>query len=129
MKKTLSIVGLLLLSLGTAATSFGAAVTNGATGGRIAITNANDSTGTGGPTLNFDPSPNVSIACTSTATAYAITTTNVLTDTTNGMDYGALSTDTGYSQRVKIEAAAAAVTAPTSATALGGSGWNAVGGS
>ena len=129
MIKTISICTIMLFMLSAANICFGAAITNTNVGGRMAITNDVDTTSTGGPALNFDPSPNVAMACTTSASAFAISTTNLLTDTTNGMEYACLSSGSGYSNRVKTVAADTAVPAPVSATALPTGTWNPVGGS
>ncbi len=84
---------------------------------------------TAGGVLTFNPSPNVLIDIASTANSYAIQTANTVTDTTNGMEYGTLSTASGYAQRTKTADASTAIAPPSSDTALSGSGWKWMGGS
>lgn len=82
-----------------------------------------------GDTLNFNTSPSVLISIETTATDYAITSANDKTDTTNGMEYGTLSTATGYAQRTKItEDSSGDVTDPADSTSLDGD-WTWMGGS
>ncbi len=92
-------------------------------GGRVTVGE------TAGTQLTFDPSPSVLIAVKATTSAYAMKTANAVTDTSNGKEYGTLSSATGYAQRTKSVAAATAIVAPTSATALGGTTWTWLGGS
>lgn len=125
MKKTLSVLGAFLLCAGTATVTLGADASNNGTGGTLTMTDVT----AGFPPLTFTSSPNVSIATYAIDTAYAIMTTNTLTDTTNGMEYGTLSTDTGYSQRAKSIDAATAIKGPTNEVTLSGSDWVAIGGS
>jgi hypothetical protein len=128
MKKTLSTIGIFLLCMGTTVASYGAATNNGK-GGTLTVTDATATTLTGGPGLTFNSSPNVSIVSFTTKTAYAIETTNILTDTTNGMEYYTLSSATGYWQKEKTTAVDTALSALTSATAAPTGTWTAIGGS
>jgi hypothetical protein len=111
----------LLMGVGS---SFAADVlsTQAATGGVVTL-------GTAPNQLTYNPSPSVSMAVAAAANAYAIQSTNLVTDTTNGMDYGTLNTATGFAQMTKTEAATVAVTPPTSSAALSGTGWVWMGGS
>ena len=120
------IIGLFALSLLTApAIVFGAADTLNGTGNTVGDgTHAN-----GGPDLTFDVSPNVEISVYVTTTAYAMTSANTLTDTTNGLEYGTTSGSTGYAQRPKTTAAGTGPAATTAATALPGADWAWMGGS
>lgn len=123
MKKTLSVLGIFILCTGVSATSFASSNNNGK-GGTLTV---DGGTVAGTPDLVFESSPNVSIAIETSATAYAVMTTNVLTNQDNGMEFGSLSTDTGYSQRVKTIAEDTAITGPTDEATLEGTGWIAVG--
>ena len=78
--------------------------------------------------FTYDASPNVDINIITSAAEYAITTANNLTNTTTGMEYGTLSTSTGYAQRTKTSDAGADSVTPASATALPGD-WAWMGGS
>jgi len=55
--------------------------------------------------FTFSPSPSVGISIIASDTAYSIMSANSLTDTTNGLEYGTLSSATGYAQGTKTTAA------------------------
>lgn len=83
----------------------------------------------GGPDLEFDVSPNVEISAYVTVNAYAMTSANTLTNTDNGLEYGTLSSATGYAQRQKTTDADSGPAAATADNALPGSDWAWMGGS
>ena len=51
--------------------------------------------------LTYNPSPNVAMNVVNTTSQYSIMAANILTDTTNGIEYGTLNTSTGYGQGTK----------------------------
>lgn len=55
--------------------------------------------------FTFGTSPNVCIYATTNGTAYAISAANTKTDQNNGLEYGTLSTATGYAQKTKTTGA------------------------
>jgi hypothetical protein len=124
MKKALAIVCFIaVLFLAAAPSAFAVA---SATDGTLTLPTTNV---TGAPpSFTFKTSPNVRIDCVLTATNYGIVTTNDKTDTTNGQEFGVLSTSTGYALRTKTVAVNTAAPTPT-ALALPGTGWGWMGGS
>jgi hypothetical protein len=76
----------------------------------------NNASGTGPATVTFTPSPNVELSLYSTTVGYAVTSANVLTNTTNGMEYAAHHEATGYAQRTKTTDAQ---NGPAAATEVG----------
>jgi len=97
------------------------------------VTNAaptiNENT-TGLPGITFNPSPNVELSVTSEATGYAVTSANILTNETNGMEYAAHHEATGYAQRPKTTAAQEGPKATTDIGLAGipGTDWTWMGG-
>lgn len=84
--------------------------------------------------MTFDSSPNVSISCFTSNTAYSLAATNILTNTTVGKSYGTLSVATGYASRDKVageygDPGTAVVTVLSAVDALTGSDWTWMGGS
>ncbi|MBV5330555.1 MAG: hypothetical protein JZU65_23485 [Chlorobium sp.] len=87
-------------------------------------------TGATGPaTLAVTPSPNVEISVWSTTTAYTMTSANIVTNKTNGSEYGATNLSTGYAQRTKTTDADTGPAATTGEVTLPGTGWTWMGGS
>ena len=85
----------------------------------------------GNTSFEYDASPNVGVEIVSTATAYAVSTANMLTgaDLENGMEYATLSTSTGYAQRDKQTDSNAGPTAPADENSLpSGGDWTWMGG-
>ena len=83
----------------------------------------------GANTFTFSPSPRVGVEVKTSASAYALTSANSLTNQTNGMEYGTYNTATGYALKAKTTDAGTAdgcgPTAPTDEDTLGGTGtWN-----
>jgi len=107
-----------------------ASIANGVATSGQAVTSGQPTRVTIGVTtpLTYDPSPSVSMSVIATTTAYAIMTTNSLTDKTNGMEYGTTSAATGYAQRTKTVDAATAVPDPKNETALPTGSWTWMGG-
>ncbi|RJQ70875.1 MAG: hypothetical protein C4519_19915 [Desulfobacteraceae bacterium] len=97
------------------------------TGVRISLT-VDNVAGTSDPFI-FDASPNVGLTVFTSDTAYSITAANNKTNEANGLEYGTLSSATGYAQRTKTTAASQGPEAADSATVLPGSDWAWMGGS
>ena len=126
MKKILTIMFALMFMISPAVV-FGAAQTLDSDNTTI----GDGSHANGGPDLTFNVSPNVEMSVYVTTTDYAITSANTQTDTDNGMEYGVLSTSTGYAQRQKSTDKTEGPETVTSATSLpsGGGTWAWMGGS
>jgi len=118
---TISIVATIFMALPAA---FAASATQSST--TVTIT----STDTNMPDFEYDASPSVTVKIITDATAYSITTANMLTgaDDENGLEFGTLSSATGYAQREKTTDSGTVwgtngPEAPTVVDALPGSGW------
>ena len=72
--------------------------------------------------FTYDASPNVAVEIVAEQAAYAIATANMLlgTDNASGMEYGTLSTSTGYAQRKKTTAIGEGPAAPADEVTLDG---------
>ena len=79
--------------------------------------------------FTFASSPKVGISVFTSDNAYAITTANSLTDTGNGLEYGTLSTATGYALRTKTLGRGVGPAPTTVVGALPGANWAWQGGS
>lgn len=112
MKKSYMMTICILAMMTAPSVVFAADVTDAITTATPTITNRGASnTAVAGPaSITFDPSPNVTLSLYSTILGYAVTSTNTLTSTTNGMEYAAHHEATGYAQRPKV---ATTIEAPT----------------
>jgi hypothetical protein len=117
---TISIVAVIFMAVPAA---FAASATQSDT--TVTITSTGNE-----PDFEYDASPSVAVKIITDATAYAITTANMLTGTDqgNGLEFGTLSTSTGYAQREKTTESGTVwgtngPEAPTAVDALPGSGW------
>jgi len=81
--------------------------------------------------LTYNASPSVSMNVVASKTAYSIMAANSLTDKTNGLEYGTLSTATGYAQGQKTtDAGSGPSTNGQTASAISGDvTWTWMGGS
>lgn len=68
--------------------------------------------------LTFTPSPKVQLYTATAEAGYALTSANTLTTQENGLEYGIISTQAGYYQRVKTTAAGTGPAAPTDSATL-----------
>ena len=118
MIKHMAIILGVFLCVGLSSTAF--AGKNAQTDGVLTISSETDA----GPGLTYTPSPSTDMACTTSSTAYVITSASLKTDKDNGMEYGILSRNEGYYQR-KQETANKVTATGDSATALpaGGDDW------
>lgn len=112
MRKTFILIACLAMVV-FATTSFAGNQNNG-TSGTLTISGT---TGPG-PNMTYEPSPNVGMAASTSATNYTLVTANSLTDTTNGIEYGIDNNNPAYWQKTKTTAAGSGPTATTSATDL-----------
>lgn len=126
MKKIYLAFACFALVLAGVSTAFAADTDGSQSGGAGATFSIANSSGDGAPTFDFSPSPNIVINSKSIATAYAIESTNSVTDTTNGMVYGATYQSSGYAQRQKVDSESAT---PSSSTQLDSETWTWMGGS
>jgi hypothetical protein len=96
--KKFNLISLWILAMMTIpAVAFAAPeILEGTTAGNKVITDSGAGDG-----LTFNPSPNVNINVTTDAVGYAMTSTNLLPNQTNGMEYAAHHEATGYAQRKK----------------------------
>lgn len=105
----------LLLGAGTSMAATGAA--NNGTGGTLTM-----------GAFTYNSSPSVSIVVFDSDSAYAIMATNIVTDTTNGMEYATTSAATGYAQKTKTTAVNTALS-PLSTVDMPSGTWKWMGGS
>lgn len=94
MKKKILICLCICSLIGVSASAFAADVTSSQTGTTVTV-------GAAPTQLTYNASPSVSVSVIASTTAYSIMAANILTDTTNGLQYGTLSTATGYAQGPK----------------------------
>jgi len=76
---------------------------------------------TSGPSITYTPSPSSLVSAFTSATAFTITGGSGKTTTSNGIEYGVVSSENAMYQRV--QATSNTVTAADSATSLPGSNW------
>ena len=127
MKKTIVAICCIAFMLSFSSAVFAAEFNNGGDGGTLTITVANvDGTST---SFTFASSPKVGISVFTSDNAYAITTANSLTDTSNGLEYGTLSTATGYALRTKTTARGVGPEDTDAVDTLPGANWAWQGGS
>ena len=116
MKKYIMVIIFALMLSFVSTMAFADAVTSGSVGAAITMTDAV------GPDLVFTPSPSTFISVWVADTTFTIVSHSGKTDSTNGIDYGILSTNNAMFQRQQT-ADASTATPASSATALPGSGW------
>ena len=128
MKKTLSLVSLFIILLVAAPMAFAGASSQTLPDVTVTLTVANVPSTT--DPFEFDSSPNVGVTIFTSATAYSITTANTLTGANldNGLEFGTLSTATGYAQRAKTTNAGVGPAAAAADNALPGGDWAWMGG-
>ena len=100
----------IIMSFSTIASAAGV-FTSASAGAAITFT-----TSGAGPTLVFTPSPSTLISSITSATAFGITAASAKTDTTNGIEYGAVSTSNAMfqmQQKTKNAVQVAALILPT----------------
>ena len=110
MKKTLTVVSFIALLLLLTPMAFAGTSTQTLGEVRVTLTTGNVPTANGD--FTFDTSPNVSMVIITSDVAYAITCTNILTNTSVGYEYGTNNLSTGYAMRAKTVDAGVAVPAP-----------------
>jgi hypothetical protein len=128
MKKILSLISLFIILLVAAPMAFAGASSQ--TLPDVTVTVTTDNVAAATEDFTFDSSPNVGVTIFTTATAYSITTANTLTglNLENGLEFGTLSTATGYAQRTKTTDAGVGPEAAAADNALPGSDWAWMGG-